>query len=49
MKMYSEKKINQILKNLYSTDFFEDVKIKSKKWSFKYKVKRISDSKSINH
>ena len=44
-KEYTSENINQILKNLYSTDFFEDIKIevKDKTLSIKVKENRLND------
>ena len=39
-----EFKINQILKDLYSTNFFEDVKVRSPA-DFDNKIKRVSNNK----
>ena len=38
-KEYTSENINQILKNLYSTDFFEDIKIEVKDKTLSIKVK----------
>ena len=40
-KEYTSENINQILKNLYSTDFFEDIKIEVKDKTLSIKVKKI--------
>ena len=46
---FDEKKLNQIIKNLYSTNFFEDVKVSIIGSTLKSKFKRVSNSKSINY
>ena len=42
----NESKINEILNNLYKTNFFEDIKIRLEGKHLKYKSKRIFNNKS---